>query len=75
MINAILLIFFGMTTAEQGVVTGLACAVPEPIPVDTVFSIRNGVTKTYADGSSLTIDGYSTLVLDSQGNQVYFVGE
>ena len=75
MIQAILLIFFGMSTAEQGLVTTLACEVPQPVPVSQRFDSRDGLLQTFADGSVLEIDQYSTVVRNPRGDVVYFSGE
>ena len=51
MINAILLIFFGMSLAEQTVITELACNVPEVKPVSTHPTNADGWFTIYSDGS------------------------
>ncbi|RKZ07757.1 hypothetical protein DRQ25_10825 [Candidatus Fermentibacteria bacterium] len=75
MVYAILLIFFGMFEAEQAVIIQAACDVPPPQPVSLSFDHRDGVIKTFGDGSTLTVTNYSTLARNPDGVEVYFTGD
>ena len=72
MVYAILLIFFGMAEAEQKIIAKAACDVSPPTPVAYEFDSREGVTEFFGDGSSLTINNYSTIVRSADGIELYF---
>lgn len=72
MVYAILLIFFGMTQAEQTVIIEAACEVPLPKVKSYEFDVRNGVTENFRDGSSLVESDSSIVVYGSEGIELYF---
>lgn len=72
MIYAILLIFFGMTSAEQTVIIQAACDIPTPKVINYAFDSREGVTETFRDGSSVTTNDDATRVRSADGIELYY---
>ena len=75
MIEALLLIFFSMTMAEQQYVAEAACTVQHDV-VDTYVSRDSEVINVFKDGTSigypLEITGGSPTVYDPAGNIVNY---
>jgi len=76
MIQAILLIFFGMSSAEQAVVAELACAAHVESPKIEWLANPEGFQYQYADGSTAQYSFFDDiLVRGPNRNIVYLKGD
>ena len=72
MVYAIILIYLGMTQAEQTVIIEAACNAPAPV-VEHSYSDNESITDLFADGSTLTVTNYSTVARSADGLELYYI--
>jgi len=76
MIQAILLIFLGMTNAEQAYIANAACTVGH-VPVSSYISTEDRIGNKYADGSYIEYPFYDDdplgdVVFNTRGQIVHY---